>query len=92
MLARLLWYNSGMASKITQEQRDDLAASQGQPVAVEDDEGQRVYYLVAADYLHTSHEQLKALIEEGINAPHVPADEAEDELRRYADQLAGKRA
>jgi hypothetical protein len=81
-----------MASKITQQQRDDLAVSQGQPVPVEDDEGQRVYYLVAADYLHTSREQLKALIQAGIDAPHVPADQAEGELRRYADQLVSKHA
>ena len=81
-----------MASKITQQQRDDLNASHGQPVPVEDEEGQKVYYLVEADYLHSSHEQLKALIQEGIDANHVPAEKAEGELRRYADQLASKRA
>ena len=81
-----------MATKITQQQRDDLNASHGQPVPVEDEEGQKVYFLVEADYLHTSHEQLKALIQEGINANHVPAGEAEGELRRYADQLASKLA
>ncbi len=81
-----------MASKITKQQRDDLNASHGQPVPVEDEEGHKVYYLVGADYLHTSHEQLKALIQEGINSNHVSADEAEDELRRYADRLASKHA
>jgi hypothetical protein len=81
-----------MASKITPQQRDDLNASHGQPVLVEDEEGQKVYYLVEADYLHTSHEHLKALIQEGINANHVPAEEAEGALRRYADRLANKRA
>jgi hypothetical protein len=77
-----------MASKITKQQRDDLNASHGQPVPVEDDEGHKVYYLVEADYLHTSREQLQALIQEGINSNHIPADEAEAELRRYADRLA----
>lgn len=81
-----------MASKITKQQRDDITASHGQPVPVEDDDGHKVYYLVAADYLHTSHEQLRTLIQDGINAPHVPADEAEGELRRYADQIASKHA
>lgn len=81
-----------MASKITKQQRDDLQASHGQPVPVEDDEGHKVYYLVEADYLHTSHEQLKALIHEGINANHVPAEEAERDLRSYADRLASKHA
>jgi hypothetical protein len=81
-----------MASKITQQQRDDLTASHGQPVPVEDDEGRKVYFLVDADYLHTSHERLKTLIQEGINSNHTPADEAEGELRRYADRLAGKHA
>jgi len=81
-----------MASKITKQQRDDLNASHGQPVPVEDEEGHKVYYLVDADFLHTSHEQLKALIQGGINAPHVSAEEAEGDLRRYADRLASKHA
>jgi hypothetical protein len=81
-----------MASKITQQQREDIAASNGRPVPIVDDDGHTVCYLVAADYLHISHEQLKALIDDGINAPHVPAEKAEGELRRYADQLAAKRA
>jgi hypothetical protein len=81
-----------MASKITKQQLDDLNASHGQPVPVEDEEGHRVYYLVDANYLHTSREQLKALIQEGINSNHIPAEEAEGELRRYADELASKHA
>ena len=81
-----------MASKITNQQRDALNASHGQPVPVEDDEGRKVYFLVAADYLHTSHEQLKGLIQGGINSNHIPAKIAEDELRRYADQLDNKPA
>jgi hypothetical protein len=81
-----------MASKITKQQRDDLNASHGQPVPVEDEEGHRVYYLVEADYLHTSREQQRALIQEGINANHVLAEEAEPELRRHADRLASKHA
>jgi hypothetical protein len=81
-----------MASKITPQQRDELNASHGQPVPVEDEEGHKLYYLVEADYLHTSHEQLKALIQEGINAIHLPAEEAEGELRRYADRLVNKHA
>jgi hypothetical protein len=81
-----------MASKITKQQRDDLSASHGQPVPVEDDEGHKVYYLVEADYLLTNGEQLKSLIQEGINANHVSADEAEAELQRYADRLAPKHA
>jgi hypothetical protein len=81
-----------MASKITQQQHDDIAASNGQPVPVEDVDGDKIYFLVDGDYLHTSHEQLKALVLEGIRAAHIPAAKAESELRRYADQLAAKRA
>ena len=81
-----------MASKITKQQREDLKASNGQPVPVEDDEAHKVYFLVDADYLHTSHERLKALIQEGIEAIPIPAEQAEAELRRYADQLARKHA
>jgi len=76
-----------MGSKITPQQREDLNASHGQPVPVEDDEARKVYYLVEADYLHTSHEHLQALIQQGINARHIPADQAEAELRRYAAAL-----
>jgi hypothetical protein len=81
-----------MPSKITKQQREDLNASHGQPVPVEDEEGHKVYYLVEADYLHTSREHLQALIEEGINSRHIPAEEAESELRSYADGLSSKRA
>ncbi len=81
-----------MASKLTKQQRDDLNASHGQPVPVEDEDGHKVYYLVDADYLHTSHEQLQALIQDGVNARHRPAEEAELELRSYADRLAHKHA
>ena len=81
-----------MASKITEQQREDLKASHGQPVPVEDDEAHKIYYLVEADYLHSSHEQLKALIQEGMEANHIPAEKAEAQLRRYADQLARKHA
>ena len=81
-----------MASTITKQQRDDLNASHGQPVPVEDDEGHKVYYLVQADYLHTSRKQLRSLIEEGINANHVPADEAEAELQRYAGRRGSNRS
>ena len=41
---------------------------------------------------HDRCDQLKALIQDGINAPHVSAEEAEGELRCYADRLASKRA
>jgi hypothetical protein len=80
-----------MATKITKQQRDELLASHGQPVPVEDDDGRKVYYLVDADYLHTSHHRLKALIQEGIDSIHRPAEEVEEELRQYADRLDSKR-
>jgi hypothetical protein len=79
-----------MALKITKQQRDELKASHGQPVPVEDEEGRKLYYLVDADYLHASHAQLKGLIEDAINSRHIPAADAERELRRYADHVAGK--
>ena len=83
-------YKLTVASKLTKQQLDDLHASHGQPVPVEDDDGHKVYNFVEADYLHTSHEQLQALIQDGVNTRHLPAEEAELELRSYADQLARK--
>jgi hypothetical protein len=79
-----------MAVKITKQQLDELIASHGQPVPVEDEEGRKRYYLVDADFFHMSHAQLKDLIEDAINSRHIPAADAERELRRYADQLAGQ--
>ncbi len=79
-----------MASKITHQQREHIYAGHGQPVPIEDEEGHRVYFLLGADYLHTSREQLKALVQEGINGRPIPATEAELELRSYADQLDRK--
>jgi hypothetical protein len=81
-----------MATKITKQQRDELIASHGQPVPVEDDEGRRTYYLVDADYLHTNREHLKALIQEGIDSNHRSAEEVEGELRQYANRLDSKRS
>jgi hypothetical protein len=81
-----------MATKITKQQRDELLASHGQPIPVEDEEAQKVYYLVDGDYLHTSREHLKALIQEGIDSNHRLADDVEEELRQYADRLDGKRS
>lgn len=73
--------------KLTDQQREQLKASHGQPVMVEDDEAHKVYFLVDADYLHTNHQRLKTLIAEGINSKHVAAEIAEVELQSYADQL-----
>lgn len=81
-----------MAAKITTQQREELRASNGQPVPVEDDEGRKVYYLVDADYLHASHEQLQGLILDGVNSRHIPAAEAEAVLRAHADRLTRKQA
>jgi Mg2+ and Co2+ transporter CorA len=79
-------------NKITKQQRDELLASHGQPIPVEDEVAHKVYYLVDADYLHTSREHLKALIQEGVDASQRPAEEVEEELRQYADQIDSKRS
>ena len=81
-----------MASKLTSQQREDLRASHGLPVVVEDDEAQKVYYLVDADYLHSNPEHLKNLILEGINSNHVDADIVEKRLRHFADNLDARNA
>ena len=88
-----------MAAKLTPEQRDALKAHSGHAVPVEDDESKETYYLVTApSYLHMQgligqhdqqcREQLRQLVEEGINSPGVPADEALARLRATAKELS----
>ena len=92
-----------MAAKLTNEMRDEIAAHPGQAVPVVDDQVDKVYVLVEeSSWLHLqglaaeqdaeSQRRLQALIQEGIDAEHIPAEEAEARIRRvvqgYADSNA----
>jgi hypothetical protein len=74
-----------MQVPLSPQQRDAIAANPGEPLAVVDEFGNAGYYLVPAPaFLH----QLRLLIQEGIDSPGVPADDAFERLRRFADALA----
>jgi hypothetical protein len=88
-----------MQVPLSPQQRDAIAAHPGEPLAVVDEFGNAGYYLVPAPaFLHLqglneasdrqSHEQLRRLIQEGIESPGIPADEAFERLRRFAESLA----
>jgi hypothetical protein len=88
-----------MQVPLSPQQRDAIAANPGETLAVIDEFGNAGYYLVPAPaFLHLqglneatdrdSHERLRRLIQEGIDSPGVPADEAFERLRRFADALA----
>jgi hypothetical protein len=88
-----------MIAKLSEEQRQALQDSPGRPVPIKDERTQKTYYLVEeASYVHLQslqsdhsrqcHERLRLLIQDGINSPGIPADEAFDRLRTLADQLA----
>lgn len=90
-----------MQVPLSPQQRDAIAAHPGEPLAVVDEFGTAGYYLVPASaFLHLqglneasdrqSHEQLRRLIQKGIDSPEVPADEAFERLRRFADALAAR--
>jgi len=88
-----------MAAKITNEQRNDLAANPHQAVPVVDDQSNRVYYLVDEDFLlgtgehdEASRQRLRALIQEGIDSPHVSRAEGDARIRAKMQQYADKSA
>ena len=72
-----------MAAKLTDEMRNEIAAYPGQPVTVIDEQGQKVYYLV-----EENAPLLRALIQEGIDSPKVPAEDAHARLRQRASELS----
>ncbi len=72
-----------MAAKITDEMRNEIAAHPGEPVTVLDDQGHKVYYLV-----EENTPLLRALIQEGIDSPKVPAEQAHARLRKKAVELS----
>lgn len=72
-----------MAANITDEIRNEIAAHPGEPVPIIDKQCQKVYYLI-----EENTPILKALIEEGIASPEVPAEEAFAHLRQRAAEIS----
>jgi hypothetical protein len=93
-----------MQVPLSPQQRDAIAAHPGEPLAVVDEFGNAAgYYLVPAPaFLHLQslsaenaqqrQNELRRLIEEGLESPDVPAEEAFDRLRKLAKSAAAGRA
>ena len=88
-----------MNVKLSDEQRHALESIADQPLPIRDEQSRRVYYLLneeaflhlqglKADHEHRYHEQLRQLIDEGIQSPGVPAHEAFARLRAMAEELS----
>lgn len=87
-----------MEIAITPELRDAVQAAAGAPIRLVDQTNQQAFYLVdEASLLHMrtiSHERgaesenrLRALIQEGVDSPGIPAEQAATHLRQFAQNL-----
>lgn len=88
-----------MAAKLTNEQRNDIAANPRQAIPVVDDQDDKVYYLVDEAFLlgvtghdEQSRQRLQAMIHEGFEGKEVSAEEGEARIRRKMQSIADKNA
>ncbi len=92
-----------MTTNITQEQQAALIANSGHAVPMLNEQGDVVSYMVdVSSFVHLQglskeqdeqcQQRLKALIQEGIDSPEVPAEEAHDRIRQMARDAASKYA
>ncbi len=93
-----------MTSKITPEQQAVLRAHEDSAVPMQDDHGNIVCYMMdVSSFLQMqslSHQgqdlqslqELKALVQAGIDSPDVPAAEAHARIRQMAQEAAEKYA
>jgi hypothetical protein len=88
-----------MEIPLSPQQRDAIHAHPGEPLPLVDHISSERYFLVPApSFLHLQglagesegrcHEQLRKLIQDGIDSPTVSAQEAFARLRRTAQRLA----
>lgn len=87
---------------LTPQQIEALRAHPGQPLSMVDESSSERFFLLSEPaFLHLqglagetgseSHRRLKQLIQEGIDSPAIPADEALARLREVANKLAQPR-
>lgn len=83
-----------MASKLSNELRQELAANPGQGVPLIDDQANKTYYVVGEDFLfqgieqdETSRARLLELIREGDAGPEVSREEGFARIRSKIDQF-----
>ncbi len=87
-----------MSISVTPEQRDAFQAQAGAPLRLVDEQNQQAFYLIdEASLLHMraisnekgaeSENRLRALIQDGVDSPGIPADQAAIRLRQSAQKL-----
>ena len=88
-----------MATKLSDDLREEIAANPHQAVPLIDDQSGKVYYVVDEDFLLGSGERdesslrrLRDLLQEGINGPHVSREEGDARIRAKIQQYADKSA
>lgn len=83
-----------MATELTEQQRDEIAANPHQAVPVVDATSGKTYFVVDEEFLlhdgydEPTRERLRALIQQGIEAPHVSREEGDARIRAKISQLA----
>lgn len=88
-----------MSLSITPEQREAAQAQAGVPLRLIDEQNQQTFYLVdEASLLHMqaisndkdleSQNRLRAMIQEGIDSPGIPAEQATAHIRQFARKLS----
>lgn len=88
-----------MELSLTPQQIAALQDAPDQPVPVVNSDSQERYYLVSEPLLLSlqgltsgpdakSARELEELIQQGLNSPEIPAEEAFDRLRKHAQMLA----
>ena len=88
-----------MASKLTNEQRDEIAANPHQAVPVVDEQSGKTYYVVDDEFLfgqveqdEQARKQLTALIEEGFASGEVSEEDAHARMRTTIDKYRSRDA
>lgn len=88
-----------MATKLTSELRDEIAANPHQAVPMIDEQSGKVYYVVDDEFLfgqieqnEESRQRLKTLIEEGFASGKVPEAEAHERMRGMIDKYRNRTA
>lgn len=104
----ILWYNGAMTPKITDDMRNALKKTGGQPVEVDDPETgmplllmpKAAWEYIVKNFLSSQEaespeklERLRLLIKEGDESGDgIPAEKVFLELERYVDQLSPKKS
>lgn len=92
-----------MAAKLPEHLVSEIDAHPGEPIRVVDQSGDRTFYIVSEDRLtsleaaahqesEATMERLRAMIAEGDESPSVPAEVAEVQIMKMAQEADARHA